>query len=77
MVPLLPTRVVSQGYRVIAELVPDSVNRRYTIQIRTGVSAADLEAAATGTVFREDKYGEAHLLHQVEGVTYKGLNPAW
>jgi putative DNA methylase len=71
MVPLLPTRVVSQGYRVVAELVPDSVNRRYTIQIRTGASAADLEAAATGTVGREEKYGEAYLLHQVEGVDYK------
>lgn len=71
MVPLLPTRVVSQGYRVIAELVPDSVNRRYAIRIRTGVNAADLEAAATGTVGREEKYGDAHLLHQVEGVDYK------
>ena len=71
MVPLLPTRVVSQGYRVVAELVPDSVNRRYAIQIRTGVSAADLEAAATGTVGREEKYGEAHLVHQMKGVDYK------
>ena len=71
MVPLLPTRVVSQGYRVVAELVPDSVNGRYTIQIRTGVSAADLEAAATGTVSRDEKYGEAHLIHQVEGVDHK------
>ncbi len=71
MVPLLPTRVISQGYRVIAELVPDYVNRRYTIQVRTGVSASDLEAAKTGTVGREEKYGEAHLAHQVDGVYYK------
>ena len=38
MVPLLPTRVVSKGYRVVAELVPDPLTKRYAIQIRTGVS---------------------------------------
>jgi len=71
MVPLLPTLVVSQGYRVIAELVPDSVNRRYTVQIRTGASAADLEAATTGTVSRDEKFGEAHLIHRVSGIDHK------
>ena len=40
MVPLLPTRVVSKGYRVVAELVPDPLTKRYAIQIRTGVSKA-------------------------------------
>ena len=30
-----------------------------------------MEAAETGTVGREGKYGEAYLIHQVDGVTYK------
>jgi putative DNA methylase len=71
MVPLLPTRVVSKGYRVIAELVPDSINRRYLIQIRTGASEAEMQFAETGTVGREGKYGEAYLIHQVDGVNFK------
>ena len=48
MVPLLPTRVVSKGYRVIAELVPDARRTRYDIAIRTGVSAEELTAAEKG-----------------------------
>jgi putative DNA methylase len=71
MVPLLPTRLVSKGYRVVAELLPDPVNKRYAIQIRSGVSEAEMEAAQTGTVGREGKYGEAYLIHQVDGVDYK------
>ena len=71
MVPLLPTRVVSKGYRVVAELVPDPLTKRYAIQIRTGVSKAEIEAAEIGTVGREGKYGEAYLIHQVDGVAYK------
>lgn len=71
MVPLLPSRVVSIGYKVIAELVPDTLNKRYDIHIRSGVSATELVAAEQGTVGRDDKYGEAHLVHQVDGVIYK------
>ena len=51
--------------------MPDPVNRRYQIQIRTGVSATELEAAEKGTVGRESKYGEAYLFHRVDGVDYK------
>jgi putative DNA methylase len=71
MVPLLPTRIVSKGYRVVVELVPDPLTKRYVIQIRTGVSQAESEAAETGTVGRDGKYGEAYLIHQVDGVAYK------
>lgn len=71
LVPLLPSRVVSEGYRVVVELLPDPPNRRYTLQIRSGVSEAEVKAAETGTVGREGKYGEAYLLHQVDGVAYK------
>ena len=71
MVPLLPNFVVSKGYRVALELVPDPMNTKYAIQIRTGVSDAEMESAETGTVGREGKYGEAYLTHQVNGLAYK------
>ncbi len=70
-VPLLPTRVVHNGQRVIAELVPDPIQKRYSIQIRTGVTAKEMAAAETGTLGREGKFGEAYLLHQVDGAAYK------
>jgi putative DNA methylase len=71
LVPLLPTLVVSKGYRVVAELVPDPVNLQYRILIRSRVTEAVMEAAETGTVRRDGKYGEAYLIHQVDGRDYK------
>ena len=70
-VPLLPHRVVSQGYRVIAELVPDPDHKRYDIVIRSGASNEDLREAEDGTVGREGRYGEAFLIHEVNGKRYK------
>jgi putative DNA methylase len=71
MVPLLPTLIVSKGYRVVVELVPDSTNRRYDIRIRPKVSGTAMVAAEKGTIRREGKYGEAYLLHRIDGVDYK------
>ena len=70
-VPLLPSRVVSKGYRVIAELVPDPDHKRYDIVVRSGVSHDDLKEAENGTVGREGRYGEAFLVHEVNGKRYK------
>ena len=70
-VPLLPSRVISKGYRVIAELVPDPESKRYEIQIRSGVTERELKAAEFGTVGRDSKYDEAYLIHKVDGTTYK------
>ena len=70
-VPLLPSRVVSKGYRVIAELVPNPNGKRYDIVIRSGVSKDDITAAEEGTVGREGRYGEAFLVHEVNGKQYK------
>ncbi|MCJ2007045.1 anti-phage-associated DUF1156 domain-containing protein [Methylobacterium sp. J-092] len=50
MVPILPTFVISKSRNVVATLVPDPVNRRYDIDVRTGVSEADMAAAETGTL---------------------------
>lgn len=70
-VPLLPSRVISKADRVIAELVPDPVNKRYDIAIRSGVSDRELKAADSGTIGRDSKYDEAYLIHHVDGETYK------
>ena len=71
LVPVLPTLVVSTARMVIAVLVPNPVARRYEIEIRSGVSAAELEAAEKGTISRDGKYGEAYVTHAVEGTTYR------
>lgn len=70
-VPLLPSRIVSIDDAAIAELVPNPEQKQYDIMIRTGVSRAEMEKAKIGTIGREGKYGEAYLMHQVEGLSYK------
>ena len=43
----------------------------YLIQVRVGVSSSEMEAAETGTVGREGKFGEAYLIHELNGICYK------
>jgi putative DNA methylase len=71
MVPLLPTRVISKGHRVIAVLVPDTTCKRYEIDIRTDVSDQALAEAERGTIGRDSRFDEAYLIHEVNGVSYK------
>ena len=71
LVPMLPTMAVSQGYRVVADLIPDAVRKRYDIAIRSGVSAAELGAAGLGTIRRDGRFDEAYLFHEVAGVPHK------
>ena len=70
-VPLLPSRVVNYDSHVISELVPDPERKCYDIVIRSGVSKQDLEKAEDGTIDREKRYGEAFLVHEVNGKRYK------
>jgi putative DNA methylase len=71
LVPLLPTRVVSKGYSVVADLVPDPRKRRYDIRIRSDVSAKELAEAEKGTV-RSDGHGQdPYLIHTVDGREYR------
>jgi putative DNA methylase len=71
LVPALPTLIVSKGYRVVAELIPNSDDKRYDILIRSNVSDAELVAAETGTLRRDGRYSDAYLVHEVDGVTFK------
>jgi putative DNA methylase len=71
MVPLLPTRVVSKGYKVIAELVPDPARKRYDIAIRSGVGDPELRAAELGTVRSDGRGQDTYMVHTVEGREYR------
>jgi putative DNA methylase len=70
-VPLLPSLIVSKGKFAIAELVPDSINKRYEINIRSGVSPDDLAKATFGTIQSEGRSKDPYLIHTVSGVEYR------
>jgi putative DNA methylase len=71
MVPLLPTLIVSKGYRVIAELVPDARANRYDIVFHSGVSEEELVSAPKGTVRSDGRGQDPYLIHTVDGVEYR------
>ncbi|MEI7988881.1 MAG: anti-phage-associated DUF1156 domain-containing protein [Chloroflexota bacterium] len=71
MVPMLPSRVISKGYKVIAELVPDPTNKRYDISIRSGVTNRELAEAVKGTVQREKRGDDAYLVHNLDGREFR------
>ena len=50
MVPLAPSWVLSKTWNVIARLIPDEVNKRFHIDVVSGVSSAQLQEAEKGTV---------------------------
>lgn len=71
LVPLLPSLIVSKGYGVVAELVPDIINKRYDIVIRSGVTKKELKKAAIGTVRSDGRGQDPYLLHTVDGKNYR------
>lgn len=71
MVPLLPTLVISKGYRVIADLIPDPERQRYHVAIRSDVSDEALKAAEQGSVRSDGRGQDPYLIHTVEGREYR------
>lgn len=76
LVPLLPSRIVSRprtGSRnnVVVDLVPDFANKRYDLVAHSFATDREVREAEEGTIRRDGKYGEAYLLHSVNGVDYK------
>lgn len=63
-VPVLPTRIISKGKKAIVQLVPDALNKRYDIEVKSEVSSAELAAASVGT------YREGSVCHTVNGVDH-------
>jgi putative DNA methylase len=71
MVPLLPSLVVSEGAGAIVELEADALQKRYNIQVRTGVLSDHLHAAKQGTVRSDGRGKDPYLVHTIEGVEYR------
>lgn len=71
LVPLLHTRVISKGYHVIAELIPDKVNKRYEIKVRSGATDKELSKAEQGTVKTDGKGLDPYMVHTVNGIEYR------
>jgi adenine-specific DNA methylase len=65
MIPLATTWVVSGKRNVIARLRPDSLNKRFDIDIVTGASSDEVREAMVGTVQGRD------AVYAVDGVAYR------
>lgn len=64
-VPLLPSLVISKNGNVIARLVPNEAERCFDIRVVNGASAAEMKAAANGTV------RDGALVYELNGKTYR------
>lgn len=64
MVPMAPSWVISKNRNVVAKLLPDHANKRFDIDILSGVSAAEMQAAQRGTV------RDGNLVYALDGKTY-------
>ncbi|GAW87352.1 putative DNA methylase [Bathymodiolus platifrons methanotrophic gill symbiont] len=65
MVPLSPSWVISKPRKIIAKLTPDHSNKRFDIEILTGVSVSEMKIANKGT------YQDGSLVYELEGKTYR------
>jgi putative DNA methylase len=61
-VPLLPTLIISKGYKVIAKLVPVPAEKRYDVEVVYVETDAEVEAAKIGTV------QDGNLVHSPDGI---------
>lgn len=64
-VPVLQTRVVSKGKSVIANLIPDPINKRYGIELKSDATAKEIAEAGKGT------YVNGAVVHVVDGVEHR------
>ncbi|GAB1483665.1 DUF1156 domain-containing protein [Treponema sp.] len=62
-VPLLPTFIISKGYKVVAQLTPIPTEKRYSIKIVYVESNEEVEQAKNGTV------QDGALVHSPDGIT--------
>jgi putative DNA methylase len=71
MVPLLPNLVISKGYGMVADLVPDPARQRYDIVLRSDAADRQLTAAAAGTLRTDGRGQDPYLIHAVNGKEYR------
>ncbi|QFY90796.1 DUF1156 domain-containing protein [Magnetovirga frankeli] len=65
MVPISPSWVISKNGNVIAQLEPDTANKRFNIRVKSGATADELREAAAGTV------QDSNLHYQLNGKIHR------
>jgi putative DNA methylase len=65
MVPLAPSWIISKTRNCVARLVPDYGNKRFDIDVVTGVSDEEMEEASRGTV------QDGFMVYRLDGVTHR------
>lgn len=65
LVPLAPTWIVSTKRNVAAILKPNFADKRFDIEIKTGASRSEMEAARLGTV------QNGKIVYELNGTTYR------
>ena len=72
-VPLMPSRIVSKGFRVVAKLVPDFANKRFNIDLLQNATDKDLNEAVKGTITGgEVVYALEDIEHRIKLSTLRG-----
>jgi putative DNA methylase len=71
MVPMIPSLVLSEDYRAIAQLVPDLDTKRYHIKIKINATDTEVAMARKGTIRNDGKGTDAYMIHHVGGVEYR------
>lgn len=67
MVPLMPSRAISVKRRILAELKPDPMKKRYEVVVREG-TPEEMKAAERGTIQKEGRGKESFIVHSPDGV---------
>jgi putative DNA methylase len=65
MIPLSPSWVISKSRNIIARLKPDHHNKRFDIEVVSGVTDAEMTVADKGTVQSGD------MVYELDGKTYR------
>jgi len=65
MVPLAPGWVISTKQNVVARLIPEPAERRFRIEVASGVTSEEIDQARTGTLQDGD------LVYSLDGETYR------
>lgn len=62
-VPLIPSLIISKGYKVIAELIPVPEQKKYDIEIKYVQTEQEMQKASLGTI------QEGYMVHSPDGKT--------
>ena len=65
LVPMSPSWVISKTHNVVAKLVADHENKRFDIELATGVTTEEMTIAAKGTV------RDGQLIYELDGKIYR------